>query len=60
QTVAAGPTREVLRPAVLDPVYGVRTTVLTDPELDRPVLTFSRPARIDPPAPSDGPGGIAP
>ncbi len=38
--VAAGPVDEVLVPAVIDPVYGVRTTVLRHPRTGRPVLTF--------------------
>ncbi len=40
RVVAAGPVAEVLVPEVLDPVYHVRTTVLTHPETGRPVLTF--------------------
>jgi iron complex transport system ATP-binding protein len=39
--VAAGPVEQVLVPEVLDPVYGVRCTVLTHPETGRPVLTFA-------------------
>ncbi|MFV2144627.1 MULTISPECIES: ATP-binding cassette domain-containing protein [Isoptericola] len=38
--VAAGPVDEVLVPEVIDPVYGVRTTVLRHPRTGRPVLTF--------------------
>ncbi|WP_407318363.1 ATP-binding cassette domain-containing protein [Isoptericola halotolerans] len=38
--VAAGPVEEVLVPEVIDPVYGVRTTVLRHPGTGRPVLTF--------------------
>ncbi|GAA4733768.1 ABC transporter ATP-binding protein [Isoptericola chiayiensis] len=38
--VAAGPVAEVLVPEVIDPVYGVRTTVLRHPRTGRPVLTF--------------------
>ena len=41
RVVAAGPVEDVLVPRVLDPVYGVRTTVLRHPETGRPVLTFS-------------------
>ncbi|GAA1727360.1 ABC transporter ATP-binding protein [Isoptericola hypogeus] len=41
RVVAAGDVREVLVPDVLDPVYGVRTEVLTHPRTGRPVLTFS-------------------
>jgi len=40
RVVAAGPVAEVLVPEVLDPVYRVRTTVLTHPVTGRPVLTF--------------------
>ncbi|PZR55342.1 ABC transporter ATP-binding protein [Xylanimonas oleitrophica] len=40
RVVAAGPVEEVLVPEVLDPVYGVRTTVLRHPSTGRPVLTF--------------------
>jgi len=39
--VAAGRVEDVLVPEVLDPVYGVRTTVLRHPVNGRPVLTFS-------------------
>ncbi|MCB7137649.1 ATP-binding cassette domain-containing protein [Cellulosimicrobium marinum] len=46
RVVAAGDVRDVLVPHVLDPVYGVRTDVLTHPRTGRPVLTFSPP---DPP-----------
>ncbi|WP_278237020.1 ATP-binding cassette domain-containing protein [Isoptericola sp. AK164] len=38
--VAAGPVEEVLVPEVIDPTYGVRTTVLRHPRTGRPVLTF--------------------
>ncbi|GAA1970928.1 ABC transporter ATP-binding protein [Isoptericola halotolerans] len=38
--VAAGPVEQVLVPEVIDPVYGVRTTVLRHPRTGRPVLTF--------------------
>ncbi|HWV79501.1 MAG TPA: putative F420-0 ABC transporter ATP-binding protein [Isoptericola sp.] len=41
--VAAGDVRDVLVPDVLDPVYGVRTEVLTHPRTGRPVLTFTQP-----------------
>lgn len=41
RVVAAGTVEEVLRPEVIDPVYGVRCTVLRHPETGRPVLTFS-------------------
>jgi len=41
RVVAAGDVRDVLVPDVLDPVYGVRTEVLTHPRTGRPVLTFS-------------------
>jgi iron complex transport system ATP-binding protein len=37
---AAGPVEQVLVPDVVDPVYGVRTTVLRHPRTGRPVLTF--------------------
>ncbi|MFE7406726.1 ATP-binding cassette domain-containing protein [Isoptericola sp. NPDC057559] len=42
RVVAAGDVRDVLVPDVLDPVYGVRTEVLTHPVTGRPVLTFTR------------------
>jgi len=41
RVVAAGDVRDVLVPDVLDPVYGVRTEVLTHPRTGRPVLTFA-------------------
>ncbi|SKC78365.1 ATP-binding cassette domain-containing protein [Krasilnikoviella flava] len=41
RVVAAGAVGDVLVPDVLDPVYGVRTEVLTHPRTGRPVLTFS-------------------
>ncbi|MCP2263789.1 ATP-binding cassette domain-containing protein [Promicromonospora thailandica] len=40
RVVAAGPVAEVLVPAVLEPVYGVRVDVLTHPRTGRPVLSF--------------------
>jgi iron complex transport system ATP-binding protein len=40
RVVAAGPVDEVLVPEVIDPVYGVRTTVLRHPRTGRPVLAF--------------------
>jgi iron complex transport system ATP-binding protein len=40
RVVAAGPVDAVLVPEVIDPVYGVRTTVLRHPMTGRPVLTF--------------------
>lgn len=40
RVVAAGDVRDVLVPDVLDPVYGVRTEVLTHPRTGRPVLAF--------------------
>ncbi|MFD6134337.1 putative F420-0 ABC transporter ATP-binding protein [Isoptericola sp. NPDC060257] len=40
RVAAAGDVRDVLVPDVLDPVYGVRTEVLTHPRTGRPVLTF--------------------
>ncbi len=40
RVAAAGPVDEVLVPHVVDPVYGVRTTVLRHPRTGRPVLTF--------------------
>ncbi len=40
RVAAAGPVDEVLVPEVVDPVYGVRTTVLRHPRSGRPVLTF--------------------
>ncbi|MDR7381581.1 ATP-binding cassette domain-containing protein [Promicromonospora iranensis] len=42
RVVAAGPVGEVLVPAVLEPVYGVRVDVLTHPRTGRPVLSFDR------------------
>lgn len=39
--VATGSAADVLRPEVLDPVYGVRSLVMRHPETGRPVLTFS-------------------
>ncbi|MGI5190523.1 ATP-binding cassette domain-containing protein [Promicromonospora sp. CA-289599] len=42
RVVAAGPVSEVLVPAVLEPVYGVRVDVLTHPRTGRPVLSFDR------------------
>lgn len=40
RVTAAGPVDDVLVPEVIDPVYGVRTTVLRHPRTGRPVLTF--------------------
>jgi iron complex transport system ATP-binding protein len=40
RVAAAGTVDEVLVPEVVDPVYGVRTTVLRHPRTGRPVLTF--------------------
>ncbi|MDT0165102.1 ATP-binding cassette domain-containing protein [Actinotalea sp. AC32] len=40
RVVAAGGVQEVLTPAVLEPVYGVRCHVLEHPVTRRPVLTF--------------------
>ena len=53
RVVAAGTVDEVLVPHVIDPVYGVRTTVLRHPGTGRPVLTFAAtttpsPAASDP------------
>lgn len=42
RVVAAGPVADVLRPDVVEPVYGVRCHVLEHPETGRPVLTFAR------------------
>jgi iron complex transport system ATP-binding protein len=42
RVVAAGPVGDVLVPAVLEPVYGVRVDVLTHPRTGRPVLSFDR------------------
>jgi iron complex transport system ATP-binding protein len=42
RVVAAGPVSDVLVPAVLEPVYGVRVDVLTHPRTGRPVLSFDR------------------
>lgn len=41
RVVAAGDVADVLVPEVLDPVYGVRTQVLTHPVTGRPVLAFT-------------------
>ncbi|NMR19080.1 ABC transporter ATP-binding protein [Cellulomonas fimi] len=41
RVAAAGAVEEVLTPDVIDPVYGVRTTVLRHPATGRPVLTFA-------------------
>ena len=41
QVAATGTVAEVLRPEVLEPVYGVRCLALEHPETGRPVLTFS-------------------
>lgn len=40
RVVAAGAVRDVLVPAVIEPVYGVRCDVLTHPRTGRPVLVF--------------------
>ncbi|WP_372593013.1 ABC transporter ATP-binding protein [Actinotalea sp.] len=45
QVVAAGSVHEVLRPELIDAVYGVRSLVLEHPETGRPVLTFTPPSR---------------
>ena len=42
RVAAAGPVAQVLRPDVLEPVYGVRCTVLDHPGTGRPVLVFDR------------------
>ncbi len=42
RVVAAGPVGDVLVPAVLEPVYGVRVDVLPHPRTGRPVLSFER------------------
>jgi len=49
RVVAAGAVADVLVPDVLDPVYGVTTTVLRHPGTGRPVLTFAAgdPDRLD-------------
>lgn len=41
RVVAAGPTGPTLTPDLIRAVYGVRATVLTDPNTGRPVLGFS-------------------
>jgi iron complex transport system ATP-binding protein len=41
RVVAAGAVDDVLVPAVIEPVYGVRVHVLVHPVTGRPVLTFS-------------------
>jgi iron complex transport system ATP-binding protein len=51
RVVAAGTVDDVLVPEVIDPVYGVSTTVLRHPGTGRPVLTFQ--ARTP-----DGVGGV--
>jgi iron complex transport system ATP-binding protein len=48
--VAAGPVADVLVPAVIDPVYGVSTTLLAHPGTDRPVLAFRAASPPDPAA----------
>lgn len=40
RVAAAGAVADVLVPAVIEPVYGVRCEVLTHPRTGRPVLTF--------------------
>lgn len=40
RVVAAGPPEQVLVPEVVDPVYGVSTTVLRHPGTGRPILAF--------------------
>jgi iron complex transport system ATP-binding protein len=55
RVAGAGRPREVLRPELLDRVYGVRTTVIADPD-GPPRLRFTLPAPGDPlgvPAPSE-------
>ncbi|PUB31804.1 iron complex transport system ATP-binding protein [Promicromonospora sp. AC04] len=42
RVVAAGPVDDVLVPAVLEPVYGVRLDVLPHPRTGRPVLAFEQ------------------
>lgn len=42
RVAAAGTPTTVLTPAVIDPVYGVRTAVLADPTSATPILTFRR------------------
>jgi iron complex transport system ATP-binding protein len=46
RVAAAGPVERVLVPAVLDPVYRVRTTVLHNPDTGRPVLAFQPAADV--------------
>jgi hypothetical protein len=48
RVVAAGTVDEVLVPQVIDPVYGVSTTVLRHPATGRPVLTFAAAAPVLP------------
>jgi len=52
RVVAAGTVADVLVPEVIDPVYGVSTTVLHHPDTGRPVLTFA----AGTPALAAGPG----
>ena len=42
RVAAAGTVAEVLRPEVIEPVYGVACQVLTHPRTGRPVLVFDR------------------
>ena len=51
RVVAAGTVEEVLVPEVIDPVYGVRTTVLRHPTTGRPVLTFAAASTVLPGGP---------
>lgn len=44
KVAADGTPAEVLVPEIIDPIYGVKTTALTDPITGRPVLTFQRAA----------------
>jgi iron complex transport system ATP-binding protein len=53
RVAAAGTVDEVLVPEVIDPVYGVSTSVLRHPGTGRPVLTFQA-------ATPDGMDGLAP
>ena len=51
RVVASGRPAEVLVPEVIDPVYGVATTVLVHPGTGRPVLTFEAAPRASHAAP---------
>ncbi|NTW40915.1 MAG: ATP-binding cassette domain-containing protein, partial [Cellulomonadaceae bacterium] len=47
--VATGSVHQVLRPELIEAVYGVRCLVLEHPETGRPVLTFAPPGQVGAP-----------